>query len=72
MDDDTEERLRHDIGFIICRLVTWPRYRREMTDLVRGCIAGEIVKHLKLSNWRFTKGPPTPWRSTTSGHDREG
>jgi hypothetical protein len=52
--------------------VTWPRYRREMTDLVHGCIAGEIVKHLKLSNWRFTKGPPTPWHSTTSGHDREG
>jgi hypothetical protein len=47
-----------DIGSIICRLVTGPRYRREMTDLVRDCIADEIVKHLKLSNWRFHGGGP--------------
>jgi hypothetical protein len=49
MDDEIEKRLRHDIGFIVSRLKTWPRYRREMTDLVRDCIADEIVKHLKRS-----------------------
>ena len=65
MDDDIEKGLRNDIGFIVCRLVTWPRYRREMTDLVRDCIADEVVKHLKLSNWRFHPGRPTPSHSTT-------
>jgi hypothetical protein len=35
--------------------------------LVRDCIADEISKQLKLSNWRFDRRP-TPWHSTASGY----
>jgi hypothetical protein len=35
-----------------------------MDDLTAGSIACEIIKRLKLSNWRFHRGPPTPPHST--------
>ena len=62
MDDD--EALHFDVKFIVQRLVTWPRYRKEMNDLTAASITGEIIKRLKLSNWQFLRGPPTPPHST--------
>jgi hypothetical protein len=43
---DDEQRLRFDIGFIIRRLVTWPRRRKqkEMDDLARDAIADDGLK----------------------------
>jgi hypothetical protein len=46
------------------RTVSWPRYRRGMDDLTASCIAREIIAHLRLSNWRFHKGPPSGGHST--------
>jgi hypothetical protein len=66
MDDDAA--LHFDVKFIVARRVAWPRYRKGMDDQTSSSIASEIIKHLKLSNWRFRKGPPTPWHSTTTGH----
>jgi hypothetical protein len=66
MDDDAA--LHFDVKFIVARLVAWPRYRKGMDDQTSSSIASEIIKHLKLSNWRFRKGPPTPCHSTTTGH----
>jgi quercetin dioxygenase-like cupin family protein len=64
--DERERELRFDIGFILKRVVTWPRYRKQMDDVTERSIAGEIVEKLKMRNWCFTKGPPTPWHSSPS------
>jgi hypothetical protein len=37
---------------------------RGMNDQTAGRIAREIVKYLRLSNWRFHRGPPTGGHST--------
>lgn len=62
MNDD--EALHFDVKFVVRRLVSWPRYRKGMDELTASSIASEIVKHLKLANWRFRKGPPSTWHST--------
>jgi hypothetical protein len=62
MDDETAQH--SDVKFVVRRIVTWPRYRNGMDDQTSSSIASEIIKHLKLSNWRFRRGPPTPGHST--------
>jgi hypothetical protein len=59
-----EQGLHFDVQFIIKRVACWPRYRRGMGDLTASCIAREIIQHLRLSNWRFYRGPPTAGHST--------
>jgi hypothetical protein len=34
--------------------------KRDRDEIYRRMVAQKIVDHLKLSNWRFTKGPPSP------------
>jgi hypothetical protein len=63
MDDDRGAAFRRQIHRLK-RLVTWPRYRKGMDDQTSSSIADEIIKHLKLSNWRFRRGQPTPPHST--------
>lgn len=62
MDDD--EALHFHVTFILKRIVSWPRYRKGMDDQTASSIADEIIKHLKLSNWRIRRGPPAPGHST--------
>jgi len=64
---DDEKRLDFGIKFIVKRLVTWPRYRKSMDEGTASSIANEIINHLKLSNRRFRKGPPTPPHLTPGG-----
>ena len=61
---DDEESLHFNVKFIVKRIVSWPRYRRGMDDQTAGRIAREIINHLRLANWRFHRGPPTPGHST--------
>jgi hypothetical protein len=59
-----EDELHFDVKFVVRRIVSWPRYRKGMDDSTAGRIAREIVNHLRLTNWRFHKGPPTAGHST--------
>jgi hypothetical protein len=61
---DDEDDLHFDVQFIVKRVAPWPRYRRGMDDLTASCIAREIIRHLRLSNWRFRRGPPAAGHST--------
>ena len=61
---DDEDELHFSIKFVIKRIVSWPRRRKGMDDQTAGSIASEIVKHLRLANWRFYKGPPAAGHST--------
>jgi hypothetical protein len=61
---EDEDELHFDVKFVVRRIVSWPRYRKGMDDLTAGSIAREIIKHLRLSNWRFHRGPPAAQRST--------
>jgi hypothetical protein len=51
----TQDVLHFDVKFVVRRIVSWPRYRREMDDRIAGSIAREIIEHLRLSNWRFQR-----------------
>lgn len=50
--------------WIVKRVTSWPRYRRGMDDQTAGSIAREIMRHLRLANWRFRKGSPAAGHST--------
>jgi hypothetical protein len=63
-DPRAHEALHLDVKFIVKRVTSGPRYRRGMDDLTANCIAREIIKHLRLSNWCFRKGPPAAGHST--------
>src|SRR5260221_11850482 len=52
-DPRAHEALHFDVKFIVKRIVSWPRYRKGMDDLTASCIANDIVRHLRLANWRF-------------------
>ena len=54
-DDDD---LRLSIEVALSKIKTKPRGDRD--DIYRKMVAEQIVAHLKLANWRFVKGPPTP------------
>ncbi len=53
-----EDALRLDIAMARSKIKTKPRADRDAT--YRKMVAEQIVKHLKLSNWKFVKGPPLP------------
>jgi hypothetical protein len=59
-----EDELHFDVKFVVKRIVSWPRYRRGMDDQTEGSIAREIIKHLRLANWRLHRGPSTAGHST--------
>jgi hypothetical protein len=52
-----EDELRLSIEMALRKIVTKPRADREGT--YRRMVPQQIVDHLKLSNWRFVKGPPS-------------
>ena len=43
----------------LSKIKTKPR-GAERDAIYRKMVAEQIVAHLKLSNWKFTKGPPLP------------
>ena len=53
-----EEALRLDISMALSKIQTKPRGDRDGT--YRRMVAEQIVAHLKLANWKFVKGPPSP------------
>ena len=53
-----EDALRLDIAMALSKIKTKPRGDRD--DVYRKMVAEQIVKHLKLCNWQFVKGPPLP------------
>jgi hypothetical protein len=38
--------------------------RRSLTDAEQDRVAGAIVEHLELSNWKIEEGPPLPGHGT--------
>jgi hypothetical protein len=53
-----EEALRLGISMALSKIQTKPRGDRDGT--YRRMVAEQIVAHLKLANWKFVKGPPSP------------
>ena len=45
------------------KVASGPR-NRGMNDQTAGRIVREIIKRLRLANWRFHRGPPAPGHST--------
>ena len=54
-----EDELRLSIEMALLKIKTKPR-GAERDAIYRKMVAEQIVSHLKLSNWRFEKGPPLP------------
>lgn len=52
----TDEALAHDLWFALTFKVG--RQRRPLDDREREIVAQSIVEYLKLSNWKFERGPP--------------
>ena len=52
-----EDELRLSIEMALSKIKTKPR-GAERDAIYRKMVAEQIVAHLKLSNWQFTKGPP--------------
>jgi hypothetical protein len=52
-----EDELRLSIEMALGKIKTKPK-GPERDGIYRRMVAQQIVDHLKLSNWRFTKGPP--------------
>ena len=55
-DDD---ELRLSIEMALSKIKTKPR-GAERDATYRKMVAEQIVAHLKLANWKFVKGPPSP------------
>ena len=53
-----EEDLRFTIEMALLKIKIAPKPGRDET--YRRIVAQKIVDHLKLSNWKFTKGQPLP------------
>jgi hypothetical protein len=53
---NNEDELHFDVKFVV--------RRKGMDDLTADRIAREIIKHLRLANWRFHRGPPAAGHST--------
>ena len=54
-----EDELCLSIAMALSKIKTKPR-GAERDDIYRRMVAEQIVKHLKLSNWKFEKGPSLP------------
>jgi hypothetical protein len=52
-----EDELCLSIAMALSKIKTKPR-GAERDATYRRMVAQQIVKHLKLSNWKFVKGPP--------------
>jgi hypothetical protein len=53
-----EEDLRFTIEMALLKIKI--ASKRDRDETYRRMIAQKIVNYLKLSNWRFVKGPPAP------------